>query len=125
MKSCHRKCSFKLSTHSTIKCIPTSLHRRILTSHEVLYCVKRSLNKRCLIELFTQAHYLHSSHTNNEFFNFAEELLQIHPYFFSHSIKLRVFQLSAVIVSLNYHQDACVQQSHGAKCLLPLLEVNL
>jgi len=33
------------------------------------------------------------SRINNGFFNLVETLLQIHSYFFSHSIKLRVFPL--------------------------------
>jgi len=76
-------------------------HQPAKTSHEVLYCVKRSLNKRGLVKLFTQAHYSHSSHTNNGFLKLVEDVLQIHPFFFfSHSIKLRALPLSAIIVSL-------------------------
>jgi len=36
-------------------------------------------------------------------FKLAEALLQIHPCFFSHSIKQRVLPLSAVTVSSLYH----------------------
>jgi len=41
------------------------------------------------------------SRINNGFFKLVETLLQIHSYFFSHSIKLRVFPLSAVTVLLH------------------------
>jgi len=63
-------------THSEIRAkplrlirIPARPHRRILTSNVVLYYVKGSLHKRSLIELFTQAHWLHSLTLTIDFSN--------------------------------------------------------
>jgi len=46
MKTCHSQYGFVLSIHSDVttnpkqlRRIPTSLHRRILTSHLILYCM--------------------------------------------------------------------------------------
>jgi len=57
MKTLHSKYSFALSAHYEVgikpqryRRIPTSLHRRILTSHVFLYYVKRSLHKSRLIK---------------------------------------------------------------------------
>jgi len=55
----------------------------------------------------------HIAHTNNGFFKLAEALLQIHSCFFSHSIKLLPFLLSASgTVSLHYPPKMSEFNSH-------------
>jgi len=54
----------------------------------------------------------------------VEALPHIHQFFFAHSITLRGLPLSAPSRCITC-QDDCVQQSHAAKYLLPLLKVNL
>ena len=65
----------------------------------MLYCVKRSLHKHSWS--FTLRH-VRCTHTNSGFFKLVKPLLQIRSYFFSHSIKLRVFPLSSATVLLHY-----------------------
>jgi len=51
----------------------------------------------------------HIAHISNDFFKVADELLQIHLCFFSHSIKLRSLPLSVMYPCITC-QDVCVQR---------------
>ena len=65
------------------------------------------------------------SPSNNGFFKLVEPLLQIHPCFFSHRVKLCAFQLSVVPVSLHYLPQMSAFNSHMRAKHLQLLTESL
>jgi len=78
---------------------------------------EKQLHKRSLVKLFTWTHLSHSVSPYDGFLKLVEveALPQIHPCFFSHSIKQRVLLLSAVTVSLHHQPKTSEVSSHMRK----------
>ena len=97
--------------------IPQAFYRDISNKPHsfILYEKKLHEHKRSLSKLFTQAHWSHSQSHTNGFLKLVQALLQIHPCFFSHSIKQQVLLLSAVAVSLHHLPKMSEVSSHMQK----------